>query len=36
MKGDHEEKWKKAVFWVFDSPDIGHQPLEVIFNGNAY
>jgi hypothetical protein len=26
-----EKKWKKAVFWVFDAPDIANQPLEVNF-----
>jgi hypothetical protein len=24
-----EEKWKKAVFWVFDAPDIAEKPFEV-------
>jgi hypothetical protein len=24
-----EEKWKKAVFWVFDVPEIAEKPFEV-------
>jgi uncharacterized protein YhbP (UPF0306 family) len=24
-----EEKWKKAVFWVFDAPDMANNPFEV-------
>jgi hypothetical protein len=24
-----EEKWKRAVLWVFDAPDIGNMPFEV-------
>jgi hypothetical protein len=24
-----EEKWKRALFWVFDVPGIGHKPYEV-------
>jgi len=24
----NEEKWKKAVYWVFDAPDIGDKPYE--------
>jgi hypothetical protein len=24
-----EEKWKKAVFWVFDAPEIANKPFEV-------
>ena len=23
-----EEKWKKAIFWVFDAPDMANQPFE--------
>jgi DNA ligase-1 len=29
-KAGDEEKWKKAVFWVFDAPEIDKQ-FEVIF-----
>jgi hypothetical protein len=29
MKGGEEEKWKKAIFWVFDAPEIAHKPFEV-------
>jgi hypothetical protein len=24
-----EEKWNKAVFWVFDAPDMANAPYEV-------
>jgi uncharacterized protein YhbP (UPF0306 family) len=24
-----EEKWKKAVFWVFDAPEMAHKPFVV-------
>jgi hypothetical protein len=24
-----EEKWKKAVFWVFDAPEEANKPFEV-------
>jgi hypothetical protein len=24
-----EEKWKKAVFWVFDAPNAAEKPFEV-------
>jgi hypothetical protein len=24
-------KWKKAIFWVFDAPEIAHQPYEVCY-----
>jgi hypothetical protein len=24
----NEEKWKKAVFWVFDAPGIANKPFE--------
>jgi DNA ligase-1 len=27
-----ENKWKKAVFLVFDAPDISHKPYEVFFS----
>jgi hypothetical protein len=30
MKGVSEEKWKKAVFWVFDAPDVADKPYEVM------
>ena len=26
-----EEKWNKAIFWIFDSPDLKNKPLEVFF-----
>jgi ATP-dependent DNA ligase len=26
-----EQKWKKAIFWVFDAPEIGDKPYEVRF-----
>ena len=26
---DDENRWNKAVFWVFDAPDIGNKPYEV-------
>jgi hypothetical protein len=30
VKGSNDaEKWKKAVFWVFDAPDIVDKPYEV-------
>jgi uncharacterized protein YhbP (UPF0306 family) len=29
VRGGDEERWKKAVFWVFDAPEIGHKPYEV-------
>jgi hypothetical protein len=25
-----DEKWKKAVFWVFDAPSIADKPYEVV------
>jgi hypothetical protein len=24
-----EEKWKKAIYWVFDVPHVGYKPYEV-------
>jgi hypothetical protein len=27
---NEEAKWKKAVFWVFDAPDMVDKPYEVI------
>jgi DNA ligase-1 len=25
-----EEKWKKAVYWVFDCPELSNKPFEVL------
>jgi DNA ligase-1 len=25
---ENEDKWKKAIFWVFDAPDIPNKPFE--------
>jgi hypothetical protein len=27
-----EDKWKKAIFWVFDAPEMADKPFEVIPN----
>jgi uncharacterized protein YhbP (UPF0306 family) len=27
--GKNDERWEKAVFWVFDAPDLAFQPFEV-------
>ena len=35
-KTTNEEKWKKAVFWIFDSLDVANKPLEVIFTEISY
>jgi hypothetical protein len=29
IKKNDEATWNKAVFWVFDAPDIAHKPFEV-------
>ena len=28
-KTTNETKWQKAIFWVFDSPEIAQKPIEV-------
>ena len=28
-KNKNEQKWGKAVFWVFDAPDLKEKPIEV-------
>jgi hypothetical protein len=33
--GGDEAKWKKAVFWVFDSPDLLSTPFEVIIGNET-
>ena len=30
MNTKNEEKWKKAIFWIFDAPKLKEKPLEVI------
>ena len=27
----NEDKWNRAIFWVFDSPQLENKPLEVCF-----
>jgi hypothetical protein len=33
----NEEKWRNAILWVFDAPDLGMVPFEArIFNLNFF
>jgi hypothetical protein len=31
QKNSDEEKWKKAIFWVFDAPNLANKNFEVCF-----
>jgi hypothetical protein len=37
LRGWNEEKWEKAVFWVFDAPDLlmEYEVTIYVFLGNA-
>jgi DNA ligase-1 len=33
---EDEQRWKKAIFWVFDAPNLGNEPYEVrIYRTNS-
>ena len=36
MSSKDEEKWSKAIFWVFDAPELREKPLEVKINKDFF